>query len=431
MFIGAINAKVRDLIYSEREIFRSQKVCLGCSGNFTVEQILFGLDCQIHSNDIALYSSVIGFHLVGRPLDLEIRMEQYEWLRPYLKDSLSSLAAVSLLFEMLKNEKGNNLQQLRIYDEYVASFAKLHEDSCRRMEKALKNIAIDDYSTLDVHDLYRDLPDDWIRLAFLPTYVGGYERLYRRLEEIISWPAPAYEMLTKERYEETITFMKRGCYCYLSDYDRKEDGLFAVVKTGRMKNIYLYSNLPFRSKYLSRIAAYDVPSYPYLPYDYEVTPSSRLTFVPTNNRKLNYYKNVFLKKGIDFVDGLYPVLVFLDDFLFGFLCFDIIRYGMDQEKSQRGVYMLSDFVVVSGIHRLSKLLLMATKSAELRGLLQKKFLSRAEFILTTAFTDKPVSMKYRGIYKLTKRGDGFLQYLAKCGETNLEKVVTTWIKKHR
>lgn len=431
MFVGAINSKVRDLIYSEREIFRGQKVCLGCSGNFTIEQILFNLDCRIHSNDIALYSAIIGFHLIGRPLELGVKTEQYAWLRPYLGNSLSALAAMSLLFEMLKNEKGNNLQQLRIYQAYVSSFTKLHEDSCRRMEKALQNIAIDNYTTQDVHDLYQNLSDDWVRLAFLPTYVGGYERLYRRLEEIISWPAPDYEKLTKERYEETILFMKRGRYCYLSDYDREEDGLFAVVKTGRMKNVYLYSNLPFRGKYLSRLAAYDVPSYPYLPYDYQVTRESRLTFAPTTNRKLNYYKNVFLKKGIDFVDARFPVLVFMDDFLFGCLCFDIIRYGMDQERSQRGVYMVSDFVVVSGIKRLSKLLLMATQSTELQVMLQKKFICRAEFILTTAFTDKPVSMKYRGVYTLIKRGDGFLQYLARCGETNLERVVTTWIKKHR
>ena len=431
MFIGAINAKVRDLIFAEREIFRDQKVCLGCSGNFTVEQILSGLNCRIHSNDIALYSSVVGFHLVGRPLALSVRAESYAWLLPYLQDSLSAVAAVSLLFEMLKNEKGNNLQQLRIFEEYVASFPRLHEASCRRLEKTLQNLAIAEYTTRDVHDLYQDLPDDWIRIAFLPTCVGGYERLYRRLEEIISWPAPAYEMLTKERYEETITFMKRGRYCYLSDYDRKEDGLFAVVKTGRMKSIYLYSNLPFRKKCLSRIAAYDIPSYPYLPMNYSITAASRLSFMPTSNRKLNYYKNVFLKKGIDFVDGLFPVLVFLDGFLFGCLCFDIIRYGMDQEKSQRGVYMLSDFVVTSNIPRLSKLLLMATKSLELRALLQKKFLSRADFILTTAFTDKPVSMKYRGVYKLIKRGEGFLQYLAECGDLNLEKVVKAWIKKQQ
>ena len=190
MFVGAINSKVRDLIFSEREIFRDRQVCIGCSGNFTIEQILSGLNCRIHSNDISLYSSLIGFHLAGLPLAMEIRVEKYAWLRPYLADSLSAIAALTLLFEMLKFEKGNNLQQIRVAEQYLAQFADLHEKTCRRLADTCAKIAIDRYTTQDVHDLYEQLPADWIRIAFLPTYIGGYERLYKRLEEIVSWEVP-------------------------------------------------------------------------------------------------------------------------------------------------------------------------------------------------------------------------------------------------
>ena len=77
-------------------------------------------------------------------------------------------------------------------------------------------------------------------------------------------------------------------------------------------------------------------------------------------------------------------------YLFGFLLFDVIRYGMDQDKATRGVYLLSDFVIASRIRRLSKLLLLSTKTKELQDLLKEKFIQPVEFILTTAFTDKPV-----------------------------------------
>ncbi|HEY5497776.1 MAG TPA: hypothetical protein VIK19_05540, partial [Syntrophales bacterium] len=99
------------------------------------------------------------------------------------------------------------------------------------------------------------------------------------------------------------------------------------------------------------------------------------------------------------------------------------------EKAIRGVYMLSDFVVNSRIKRLSKLLLLVTKTKELRRMLSKKFLNSADFILTTAFTDKPVSMKYRGMYKLLKREEGFLQYVTDCGTLSLNEVIETWKKK--
>lgn len=430
MFVGAINHKVRNLLWSERDLFRDRKVCVGCSGNFTIEQILSGLGCTIHSNDISLYSSLIGYHLAGSPLAVAVREPAYGWLQPFLGDSISSIATISLLFEMLRYEKRNNLQQIRLGDHYRRNFPRYHADSCKRIAEDLEQIKIDGYATIDVHDLYEQLDDDWIRIAFLPTYIGGYERLYKRLDQVIEWPAPQYEILTKERYEETVAFMKRGDCVYLSDYDREEEGLFAIIKTGRGKSVHLYSNMPFRSAYVIPAAKIEESQYRYLPDDHPITRESRITFAPTTGRKINYYRSVFLKKGIEFSDGLHPALVFLDGHLFGFLIFDFIRYGLDLEQSLRGVYMLSDFVIESRIKRLSKLLLLATKSKEMQDLLKKKFIQGADFILTTAFTDKPVSMKYRGVYDLMKRGKGFLQYTGKCGEITLQDAVKIWLKKY-
>ena len=431
MFIGSINHKIRNLLWTERDIFRGRKVCVGCSGNFTIEQILYGLGCTIHSNDIALYSSLIGYHLVDNPLKIEIKDRRYDWLAPFMTDSIATAAAISLLFEMLKYEKRNNLQQIRLCDHYRANFLRLHEESCKRMADTIAGIKIDRYTTIDVHDLYEQLPAEWIRIAFLPTYVGGYELLYKRLDQVIGWPAPTYEVLTKERYEETVTFMKQGECIYLSDYDREEEGLFAIVKTGRLKTVYLYSNINFRSAYIRQAASYEPSTFKYLPDDHEITGESRISFLPTSNKKINFYRNVFLKKGIEFSDGTFPVLVFLDGFLFGFLIFEAERYGPQAEQSFGGIYMLSDFVVASRIKRLSKLLLLATKSKEMQEILKKKFIQEMGSILTTAFTDKPVSMKYRGIYTLMKRGKGFLQYSAQCGEITLQEAVKTWLKKYR
>ncbi|MBN1663496.1 MAG: hypothetical protein JW943_07850 [Deltaproteobacteria bacterium] len=431
MFVGSINSKIKNLIYSENEIFQGQKVCVGCSGNFTVEQILSGLDCEIWSNDISLYSSLIGNHLAGKPMRAEIREPRYFWLNPYMeKGGVDRIAAVSLLFEMLKHEKRNNLNQIRLYDHYKNNFGAYHEQSCARISRALETIKIADYSEVDVHELYSTLPPEWIRIAFLPTYIAGYEKLYARLDEIISWDRPVYEMLTTERHEETVGFMRKGQYLYLADYDRGEDGLYAIVKTGRLKNIYLYSNLPFAKAFIKPHSNSKKGNYAFLPDDYQITRDGKISILPTDNQHLNYYKNLFLKKGIDHTAGMSPFLVFLDGYLFGFLLFDIIRYGMDQEKSSRGIYMLSDFIISHPVKRLSKLLLLVTKSKELREMLKKKFIQNVDFILTTAFTDKPVSMKYRGVYSLLKRGEGYLQYATDCGEFTLQESLNIWIKKY-
>jgi len=432
MFVGSINSKIRNLIFTEREIFQDQKVCIGCSGNFTVEQILAGLSCKIWSNDVALYSSLIGNHLAGNELRVEVTDPEYDWIARYLKhDPMGRIAAVSLLFEMLKHERGNNLQQIRMYAHYRGCFDDYFRKSRDRITASLKNIRIDQYTMTDVHELYRDLSPEWIRLAFLPTYVGGYEKLYARLEKVITWDAPKYEMLSRERYEETVTYMRRGKYFYLSDYEREEEGLFAIVKTGRLKNVYLYSNLPFRKAYITPYAKFTKSNFAYLPADYQITEKSKVTFKKTDNQRLNYYKNLFLKKGIDYTTGVSPLLVFLDGFLFGFLLFDVIRYGMDQDRATRGIYMLSDFVIASPIPKISKLLLLCTKTKELQAILRDKFMQPVDFLLTTAFTDKPVSMKYRGVYELMKRGNGFLQYTTPCGVMNTEEAIKLWIRKYR
>jgi len=432
MFVGSINSKIRNLICSERKIFQGKSVCVGCSGNFTVEQILQDLGCRIWSNDISLYSSLIGHHLAGNIMRLEIEDPRYSWIAPYIEQGgVSRIAAVSLLFEMLKQEKGNNLQQIRLHEHYRKNFDRYQQQSCLRISKAIASIRIDKYTTIDARALYDDLPLDWLRIAFLPTYVGGYEKLYERLDRIFSWDAPAYEVLTKERYEETISCMRRGSYLYLSDYDREEDGLFAIVKTGRLRSVYLYSNLPFQKSYVMPYAKSEKGRYAFLPADYQITKESRLTFARTSNHRLNYYKDLFLKKGIDHATGLSPLLVCLDGHLFGFLLFDVIRYGMDQDQATRGIYMLSDFVIASPIRRLSKLLLLATKTKELQEILKEKFIQSVEFILTTAFTEKPVSMKYRGVFDLMKRGEGFLQYRAPAGAITAAEAIDTWIKKYK
>jgi hypothetical protein len=47
------------------------------------------------------------------------------------------------------------------------------------------------------------------------------------------------------------------------------------------------------------------------------------------------------------------------------------------------------------------------------------------------FTDKPVSMKYRGLYKLARRDEGKLVYETQMGIHDLKAVVPLWLKKYQ
>jgi hypothetical protein len=91
-------------------------------------------------------------------------------------------------------------------------------------------------------------------------------------------------------------------------------------------------------------------------------------------------------------------------------------------------YLMSDFAVQSSVPRLSKLVLACILSTEVRDILEQKLAQNVRTIGTTAFTDKPVSMKYRGVFDLHSRKEGRLNYLGEAGKWSLEDALTWWQK---
>ena len=90
------------------------------------------------------------------------------------------------------------------------------------------------------------------------------------------------------------------------------------------------------------------------------------------------------------------------------------------------LYMMTDLAVTAPIPRLSKLVLAAALSTEIQTLLEQRYCRRVETIGTTAFTDKSVSMKYRGLFDLRSRKEGQLNYLARAGRWSLEEALAWW-----
>jgi len=140
---------------------------------------------------------------------------------------------------------------------------------------------------------------------------------------------------------------------------------------------------------------------------------------------VNYYRDVYLSKGVGIpADGEVPLVAAVDGKVFGFLIYSRMQGGGD-------VYLLADFVVNSSRYqRLAKLLLLITQTAEVRRLLEEKFLLEISKCRTMVFTDRPVSMKYRGLYKLARRDPGKLVYETEMGILDLKEVIPLWLKKY-
>jgi hypothetical protein len=120
MFVGAIEAEFRRWFETNLEAFRGRTLFVGCSGNFTIEQILGKVAARVYSNDVSIYSPFLGNYLAGQEFSCRIKDPAWEWLEPFLTENPG--AAIVLLFELLKWEPRKNLYQTRIYDEIIGTW---------------------------------------------------------------------------------------------------------------------------------------------------------------------------------------------------------------------------------------------------------------------------------------------------------------------
>jgi hypothetical protein len=427
-FVGSINAETRKWLGNNGAAFNGRQVYVGCSGNFTVEQLLsrYAPKARIWGNDVSIYSSALGAYLANQPFELSVKEDEYKWLEAYLEDVEGKAAALMVLLEALKYENTNNAFKARHWAHYHNNFARFHQATVEKLRERKKGIRLEGYTGKDIFDLLDEIPKEAVVIAFLPTYAGGYERMFKRLGEIFTWDEPDYQIIDEERKKRTILKMRERDYLYLDDKVYPGLPMVAVVRKARMKPVYIYSNMAaLRLAVLKQQRRSQFVPFARLSDQDEITPASQLAIVPTSNAVVNYYRDVYLSKGVGIpADGEAPFAVAVDGKVFGFLIFARMQGRGD-------VYLLADFVVNSvRYRRLAKLLLLVIQTREIRRMMEEKLLAELPTCTTMVFTDKPVSMKYRGLFKLARRDQGKLVYSTEMGIRNLSEVIPLWLKKY-
>jgi len=427
-FIGSISQPLRKFFGTHARLLKDRRVYVGCSGNFTIEAILSATcpSAELHSNDVSLYSTAAGYMLTCRHLPLEIVHPELSWLNDYAKrGAAEQVASLMLLVEALKFEKRNNRFKQRMWQAYVDQFPGMFEKTLAKVHKFREAVKIREYTTVDAFDYFPRR--DGVSIGFLPTYVGGYEKLFKALDESIRWEPPAYDILTTERRLATIEKMAEGDYILYDDVERDLPCVAKVRQRGK-RAVYIYSNLPFPGALMRQRSNEKVRHFPILMPDDEIPADSEITIRQVDLATVNHYRNLYLSKRIAPAPADISFLVFAGGKLIGAMMFTAYSVKI---KSPTEIYLMSDFAVPSNRHpRLSKLMLMVTLCRETREVLEKTQIKRYRTILTSVFTDKPVSMKYRGLYKLAKRGDGFLNYRGTFGDMTHKEVIAAWKAKY-
>ena len=132
------------------------------------------------------------------------------------------------------------------------------------------------------------------------------------------------------------------------------------------------------------------------PDDLEIIDASKLIIERVNPPLLHCLQKKYIKKVDQCSVCQFAFVVKYDKYTLGGFGFTLPQHkGYD-------LFQLTDFCTNNAIPRLSKLILYCIQSVGVQRYLSRRMRKLCEKVISCAYTHKPVSMKYRGVYKKVK-----------------------------
>jgi hypothetical protein len=443
-FLGAVPAPVRQVLAGYARAIPGPVRIIG-AGNFTLAAALRagGYVGDIVACDVSLYSCALGAFLSGGSLAAREREDCPDSLRGLLRAEtpLDLAASVALLLDLRQVWKARNPYQLAVLAHYRQRWESLLETTRNKLRAfreqtgRLSFLAMDGFEVLDAS------PQSSTILAFPPTYKRGYENLEKLLTAAVDWDRPVYREMTDQSLDLYRRIAGFDGWFVVLEKDLPEVRSIlgqpvAVLPRGRGKTTTVLARQAPR-KVVLRHAIKSANIGPVWSAARLVSEGRTLSLGLLSSRQTIRFNELFLSSRIDYFEGgvALSLAFLLDGQAIGKA--DFCRSSQQWKLPGPGamVYLMSDLAVPSLEPRLAKLVLLALLSREVRELVNRRLLDDFRWVGTTAFAQKPVSMKYRGVFKLHSRKDrkegGFaLNYLAPFCEDGLMEALRNWRKKY-
>jgi hypothetical protein len=429
VFVGSIPQDLRGLLAELAPAWRGRPIYVGCSGNFVVERVLASVGVlDLHSNDISLYSCVLGAHLAATPCPVGLLPDTpYQWMAPYVEPGgVSLIAHLLIAMEYAKFLDRVEPYHRRMAAAYVADWPRLHAKTVDRVKAAIDALRITSFFAGDVVDHIGHAPPDAVVISFPPTYSGGYERLYKKFKSIFAWTPPSYTEFTPERFAAlTARMQEQPDWVTLRDEAVPEltpSCIGSFQPTPRSKTVFVYAGTGH-----ARVSIPAQKTEPIPMARLEGVASGPLRIVRLSAGQMNLLRSEYLATGIAPAGAQVNLGIVVGDRLAGACGFSLptLLGGWCD------AYQMSDFSVRPTIYtRLSKLVLAAILTHDVKLVLEQAFSRRITTIGTTAFTQKAVSMKYRGLWTLYSRKEGGLNYIANAGRWSCAEALHWWSTQH-
>ena len=349
-----------------------------------------------------------------------------EWLEAY--NDGTPLRMVSLLLIVTKLRKvvegGNEFkeEELNAYrermDESIANMreqAQFYIDmltSCKYVRGTIHDAIADGEKTI----LFQLVGDKTSKRAF------GIMRRNCGVEDWEVKPTEYYGLV--ESIPEDVNFYMFSETPYLSNLHKL--ALFDTGKGDKDFGKYLYGNHPkpktsavVLNENQPNFVAYKVP-----PDDLQIN-DPELLAIRRRAGDFRILQKNFVYKVNSFQSPRISFVVMYGEYLlggFGFTKSPANEYDMEQ---------LCDFATNNAVPRLSRLVLMCLLSKEVKRILSRFNRMDAEKVFTIAYTKKPVSMKYRGLYEKVKDRctSNSLFYAGTLGRfADNEEIIRTYLK---
>lgn len=420
-------------------------VAVACSGNFTVERVLhaIGRGFRLHSNDVSIYSCTLGRYLTGAPIDVQIAdayRDEFGWLTPYLQEPAHVVATLMLATRMLDGLGRETPYHERMRHAYRDQWERMHAQTVAKVEALV--LPVVDFHAGDGVEWVRQLPEDWGLVSFPPFFASGYEKLYENMERVFAWDKPDYPEIDDERLDVMFEAIRKRKTWIVSNNHRRPDlepHLVGIVRPSNLGSVfYVYASGAHTRVVMPHQETAPVPGPRLMP---GMTLGDRLALAPLTAAQFNGIRASYLNPAIAPASPDLALAVLVDGVTIG--CYAMLGESpsfLSYDKYLPGphVYLLSDFAVApTDEPKLSKLVLMAMLSREGQLLAERLKGRRVRSVTTTAFTDRPVSMKYRGLFELLTRVEtpdaGWnyqLTYGARLGQWSLAEAMDEWRRKH-
>jgi hypothetical protein len=398
---------------------------------------------------------LLGDYVAGNKLRAKFN-DNYDgpmvFVREYMKTDLD-IVTVALLLSKMSVYLGSkpNPYYVKMIDAYKAQWGTLFEQTRSKVEKAGQFLS--SFYSGDVCGWVDEVPKSDGFICYPPFYSGDYEKMFKVIERIIEWQPPDYEMIDKDKIFEMFRKLTQREYFMFGTNDEPEefaDYLIGVSQTtNRGVPLYIYSKAP-KSRIVMPSQQVDSLMVERLGKDEDIGDTIKIIELKSENFRAlrSQYMNPYIKPGSE--TSSYGVVV--DNKLIGVYAFSAspTLSNWDKHIETPTMYLLSDFPIApTKYKRLAKLVLYAALSKESKLLAERISNKRVKSLVTTAFSKNPVSMKYRGLFKLLNKKElggvdegetdmsklyynqGFqLNYGAAMGQWTLAEGLAMWKQKH-